>query len=50
MCIRDRYVTDETGTVVIRDLDEAGYTVEEIEAPNGYRIDPDSHKDIARCV
>ena len=41
------YVTDETGTVVIRDLDEAVYTVEEIEAPNGYRIDPDSHKDIA---
>ena len=41
------YVTDETGTVVIHDLDEAVYTVEEIEAPDGYSIDPDSHKDIA---
>lgn len=41
------YITDETGTVVIRDLDEAVYTVEEIEAPDGYRIDPDNHKDIA---
>ena len=41
------YVTDETGTILIRDLDEAVYTVEEIEAPEGYRIDPDSHKDIA---
>lgn len=41
------YVTDETGTVVIHDLDEAVYNVEEIEAPDGYAIDPDSHKDIA---
>ena len=41
------YVTDETGTVVIHDLDKAVYTVEEIEAPDGYAIDPDSHKDIA---
>lgn len=41
------YVTDETGTVVIHDLDEAVYTVEEIEAPDGYAIDLDSHKDIA---
>ena len=41
------YVTDETGTVVIHDLDEAVYTVEEIEAPDGYMIDTDSHKDIA---
>lgn len=41
------YVTDETGTVVIHDLDEAVYIVEEIEAPDGYAIDPDSHKDIA---
>lgn len=41
------YVTDETGTIVIHDLDEAVYTVEEIEAPDGYAIDPDSHKDIA---
>ncbi len=41
------YVTDETGTILIHDLDEAVYTVEEIEAPEGYRIDPDSHKDIA---
>lgn len=41
------YVTDETGTVVIHDLDEAVYMVEEIEAPDGYAIDPDSHKDIA---
>lgn len=41
------YVTDNTGTVVIRDLDEAVYTVEEIEAPNGYTISMDNHKDIA---
>ena len=41
------YVTDDTGTILIHDLDEAVYTVEEIEAPEGYRIDPDSHKDIA---
>lgn len=41
------YVTDETGTIVIHDLDEAVYTVEEIEAPDGYMIDTDSHKDIA---
>lgn len=41
------YVTDETGTVVIHDLDEAVYTVEEVVAPDGYAIDPDSHKDIA---
>nr|WP_297999994.1 SpaA isopeptide-forming pilin-related protein [uncultured Anaerotignum sp.] len=41
------YVTDETGTVVIHDLDEAVYTVEEIEAPDGYIIDTDNHKDIA---
>ncbi len=41
------YVTDETGTILIHDMDEAVYTVEEIEAPEGYRIDPDSHKDIA---
>ncbi len=41
------YVTDETGIILIHDLDEAVYTVEEIEAPEGYRIDPDSHKDIA---
>ena len=41
------YVTDETGIIVIHDLDEAVYTVEEIEAPDGYTIDTDSHKDIA---
>ncbi len=41
------YVTDEAGTILIHDLDEAVYTVEEIEAPEGYRIDPDSHRDIA---
>lgn len=41
------YVTDETGTIVIRDLDEAVYTVEEIEAPNGYVLDTENHKDIA---
>ncbi len=41
------YVTDETGTIVIRDLDEAVYTVEEIQAPDGYIIDPENHKDIA---
>lgn len=41
------YVTDQTGTVVIRDLDEAVYTVEEIQAPNGYTISTDNHKDIA---
>ena len=28
-------------------MDEAVYTVEEIEAPEGYRIDPENHKDIA---
>lgn len=41
------YVTDQTGTVVIRDLDEAVYTVEEIQAPDGYTISTDNHKDIA---
>ena len=41
------YVTDQTGTVVIRDLDEAVYTVEEIKAPDGYTISTDNHKDIA---
>ena len=41
------YVTDETGVILIHDLDEAVYTVEEIEAPEGYRIDPENHKDIA---
>lgn len=41
------YVTDQTGTVVIRDLDEAVYTVEEIQASNGYTISTDNHKDIA---
>lgn len=40
------YVTDQTGTVVIRDLDEAVYTVEEIQAPDGYTISTDNHKDI----
>lgn len=41
------YVTDQTGTVVIRDLDEAVYTVEEIQAPDGYTISTENHKDIA---
>ena len=41
------YVTDATGVILIHDLDEAVYTVEEIEAPEGYRIDPENHKDIA---
>ena len=41
------YVTDQTGTVVIQNLDEAVYTVEEIQAPNGYTISTDNHKDIA---
>ena len=41
------YVTDQTGTVVIRNLDEAVYTVEEIQAPNGYTISTENHKDIA---
>lgn len=41
------YVTDKTGTVVIRDLDEAVYTVEEIQAPDGYTISTGNHKDIA---
>ena len=41
------YVTDQTGTVVIRDLYEAVYTVEEIQAPDGYTISTDNHKDIA---
>lgn len=40
------YVTDQTGTVVIRDLDEAVYTVEEIQAPDGYTISTENHKDI----
>ena len=40
-------MTDETGVILINDLDEAVYTVEEIEAPEGYRIDPENHKDIA---
>ncbi|WP_317854275.1 SpaA isopeptide-forming pilin-related protein [Chakrabartyella piscis] len=40
------YVTDSTGTIVIRDLDEAVYTVEEISAPTGYILDT-QHKDIA---
>lgn len=41
------YVTDKTGTVVIRDLDEAVYTVEEIQAPDGYTISTENHKDIS---
>lgn len=40
------YVTDKTGTVVLRDLDEAVYTVEEIQAPDDYTISTDNHKDI----
>ena len=41
------YVTGDTGVVLINDLDEAIYSVEEISSPAGYCIDPDSHKDIA---
>ena len=41
------YVTDETGTAIIRDLDEAVYTVEEVTAPDGYCLDAENHKDIA---
>ena len=40
------YVTDETGTIIINNLDEATYTVEEITAPNGYILDT-QHKEIA---
>jgi len=40
------YVTDKTGKIVIEDLDEAIYTVEEIVAPNGYII-TNKHQDIS---
>src|SRR5699024_5688509 len=40
------YVTDETGTIIINNLDEATYTVEEITAPDGYILDT-QHKEIA---
>ena len=40
------YVTDETGTIVIHDLDEAVYTVTEVKAPEGYLLE-EQHKDIA---
>ena len=39
------YVTDETGTIVIHDLDEAVYTVTEVKAPEGYLLE-EQHKDI----
>ncbi|MDR1668990.1 MAG: hypothetical protein LBR76_03445 [Oscillospiraceae bacterium] len=39
------YVTGADGTVLIPDLDEAIYSVEEIAAPEGYLLDP-QHKDI----
>ena len=41
------YVSGETGVILLHDMDESIYSVEEIEPPAGYRIDPDSHKDIA---
>lgn len=40
-------MTDETGTVIIKDLDEVVYTVEEVTAPDGYCLDAENHKDIA---
>ena len=40
------YMTDETGTITINNLDEATYTVEEITAPDGYILDT-QHKEIA---
>jgi uncharacterized surface anchored protein len=39
------YITGADGKVVIRDLDEAVYSVEEIIAPAGYLLEP-QHKDI----
>jgi len=39
------YTTDETGTILIQDLDEAIYTVTEVKAPDGYLLD-EQHKDI----
>ncbi len=41
------YVSGETGVILLHDMDESIYSVEETEPPAGYRIDPDSHKDIA---
>jgi TQXA domain-containing protein len=39
------YVTDESGSFTIYDLDEAVYSVAEYEAPENYLLDP-AHKDI----
>ncbi len=39
------YVTDATGTIIIHDLEEAIYLVEEFEAPDGYLLET-QHKDI----
>ncbi len=40
------YKTDETGTVVIRNLDEGIVTVEEKTAPENYLLSKETHKDI----
>ena len=40
------YTTDKTGTIIIENLDESIYTVEEITAPEGYILEP-QHKEIA---
>jgi len=39
------YTTDNTGTILIQDLDEAIYTVTEVKSPDGYLLD-EQHKDI----
>ncbi len=39
------YTTDDTGTILLQDLDEAIYTVTEVKAPDGYLLD-EQHKDI----
>ena len=39
------YITDKNGTILIKNLDDAIYTVEEIIAPEGYILTPDK-KDI----
>ena len=39
------YITDSAGTILINDLDEAIYSVWEVEAPNGYVLNTE-HRDI----
>jgi len=40
------YVTDNTGTILIPNLNEEIYSIEEIVSPSGYLLDP-QHKDIS---